>query len=80
MSITLILYSREGCHLCEDMLDQLTELESEFGFAVEVRDVDTNPAWVKQFGELVPILFSDNQEISRYFLDFKTLMEKIKNI
>ena len=65
----LTLYSRRGCHLCEDMLAQLDDLTEEYDFALTVRDVDENPRWAEEFGEKVPILFADNIEVCRYFLD-----------
>lgn len=65
----LTLYSRRGCHLCEDMLAQLDDLTEEYDFALTVRDVDENRRWAEEFGEQVPILFADNIEVCRYFLD-----------
>ncbi|NDA14929.1 MAG: glutaredoxin family protein, partial [Gammaproteobacteria bacterium] len=70
----LTLYSRRGCHLCEDMQSQLNELRSEYAFSLEVRDVDSDPIWVEQFGEAVPILLVGQVEICRYFLDQKLLI------
>ncbi|MGA0344477.1 MAG: glutaredoxin family protein [Arenicellales bacterium] len=77
MRIKLTLYSRRGCHLCEDMLSQLNELRSEYAFSLEVRDVDSDPIWVEQFGEAVPILLVGQVEICRYFLDQKALLSHL---
>ena len=72
---TLTLYSRQGCHLCEDMFEQLEELRAELNFSLDVRDIDTNSNWHQQFDELVPVLMQDDTEICRYFLD-KVALEK----
>ena len=36
----LTLYSRPACHLCDEMLEALQPLQSEFGFTIEKVDVD----------------------------------------
>ena len=77
MRTTLTIYSRRGCHLCEDMLSQLNELGNEHAFSLEVRDVDSDPIWVEQFGEAVPILLVGQVEICRYFLDQKALLSHL---
>ena len=66
------LYSRSYCHLCEDMLNALQAM-APVGqdFAVDVIDVDADPALVERFDELVPVLFGrlDEPELCHYFLD-----------
>jgi hypothetical protein len=69
MSTNLILYSREYCHLCHDMLAALDELRGEFDFALEVIDIDADPALEAKYNELVPVLEADGLELCRYFLD-----------
>ena len=71
--VTLVLYSRIHCHLCEDMQLQLEELQGEYGFELVVRDVDTHLDWASAYGDEVPLLFVEDVEISRYFLDLERL-------
>ncbi|KQQ97623.1 glutaredoxin family protein [Massilia sp. Leaf139] len=66
------LYSRSYCHLCEDMLAALQTLAPPGqAFAVDVIDVDADPALVERFDELVPVLYGrlDEPELCHYFLD-----------
>jgi hypothetical protein len=64
------LYSRSYCHLCQDMLDALLALRRpDRPFTVDVIDVDTDPALVARFDELVPVLFAGERELCHYFLD-----------
>ncbi|MHC8597624.1 glutaredoxin family protein [Arenicellales bacterium IMCC55707] len=67
--ITFILYTRVGCHLCEDMQTHLSSLQNDHPFALEVRDVDRDLDWAEKFDDKVPVLFWGDQEICRYFLD-----------
>ena len=75
--VTLILYSRMHCHLCEDMHQQLEELQEGYGFELVVRDVDAHPDWASAYGDEVPLLFAEGVEICRYFLDFERLKAHI---
>jgi uncharacterized protein YjaZ len=71
--IRFTVYSRGYCHLCEDMLAALKALETDARrFAIDVIDVDADPALVTRFDELVPVLFGADlaaPELCHYFLD-----------
>jgi thiol-disulfide isomerase/thioredoxin len=71
----LVVMSREGCHLCEQMLEQLAELERAAVIpAVTVVDVDSDPDLVRQFGLKVPVLLLDNSVICHYTLNSNELL------
>ncbi len=69
----LVIYIRADCHLCEDMVDQLRELQAVYSFEIEQRDVDLQPAWCQTYGDKVPVLLCGEAEICRHFLDLKAL-------
>ena len=75
--VTLVLYSRTHCHLCEDMHLQLEELQAEYGFELVIRDVDADPDWASAYGDEVPLLFAEDVEICRHFLDLECLKAHI---
>jgi len=54
--ITLTLYSRSWCHLCDDMLAGLQILRARQPFELNIVDVDSLPALEHHFGEWVPVL------------------------
>jgi len=60
--IELTLYSREGCHLCEFMLEELQRL---YGarVSVNVLDVDSRDEWRQLYGLQVPVLSHGGQVI-----------------
>lgn len=71
----LILYGREECHLCQDMILALRELQTQVSFDFQVIDIDSDPALVALYGEKVPVLMSTatNQEICHHFLNLAAL-------
>jgi glutaredoxin len=79
MKSEIILYLRNECHLCEDMHKQLIDLQKEFSFSLELRDVDTKSEWQQQYGLKVPVLFCAEKECCHYFLDLQTLLNYLQS-
>ena len=66
--IRLTLLSRPGCHLCEEMLDELTPLLA--GRArVDIVDISTDSALAARYGLAIPVLKHGDEELCRYRLD-----------
>jgi len=76
----LILYSRRGCHLCEDMENLLPTYLEEAGLSLNTLYIDNNPILEQQFGSLVPVLKAGEKEICHYFLDVKALQQYISEM
>jgi glutaredoxin-like protein DUF836 len=71
----LVILSREGCHLCEDMLRELAPLELAGSIpTVTVIDVDSDPELARRFGLKVPVLLLDGAAICHYTLNSKELL------
>ena len=71
-TIPFTLYSRSYCHLCDDLLQALLQLQTaSLRFDVIVVDVDADETLVARFDELVPVLFGDlaKPALCHYFLD-----------
>jgi hypothetical protein len=67
--IRLTVYSRDYCHLCDDLIAALRELQGRFSFAIDVVDVDSDTVLEARYGELVPVLMHGGRELCHYFLD-----------
>ncbi len=52
----VVMYTRRGCHLCEQAWAQLEEARQDYGFALSQVDVDAEPELVRQYGECVPVV------------------------
>ncbi len=73
----LTLYSRSGCHLCEDMQNLLLSYLEEAGLSFTVVDIDGDSNLEQKYGSLVPVLKVGEKEICHYFLDVKALQQYI---
>ncbi len=76
--VALTLYSRSGCHLCEDMQAQLAALSAEHGFVLQCIDIDADAALVQRYGSRVPVLMRGETLICEYFLELPALMKALE--
>ena len=56
MHADIVMYTRQGCHLCEDAWDLLEQARSRYGFALRQVDIDGDPELVRAYGECVPVV------------------------
>lgn len=69
---TFHVFSRQGCHLCEVLIDQLLPLLR--GKAdVAVHDIDTRPDWRKKYAVRIPVLEFEGQVVSQFRLDHEAV-------
>lgn len=54
--ISVTLYTRRDCHLCEDALEQLRQLQDEIPHRLHEVNVDLDPELKKQYGLEVPVV------------------------
>jgi len=76
----LTVYARTYCHLCDDMIAALQQLQGRFAFDVQVVDVDADAALETQFGEKVPVLTYGDRELCHYFLDEPVVTAFLSNL
>lgn len=75
--LQLTLYSREGCHLCDDMLYTLEDFSRSMRFRVVVVDIDDDAKLRQRYNEAVPVLMCDHKEVCRHFFDKRALQNAI---
>jgi thiol-disulfide isomerase/thioredoxin len=68
-SVELVVYGRDYCHLCEEMIEALGGLESVLGFRLRVVNVDDDAALEERYGDRVPVLEGAGKEICHYILN-----------
>ena len=73
------VYSRHGCHLCEDAVKTLEGMREELAFEIEIIYIDGNPELEKLYGNEVPVIHIDGEHHDFYRIDperFRTSLEK----
>ncbi|MDH3532211.1 MAG: glutaredoxin family protein [Gammaproteobacteria bacterium] len=75
---TLRVYSRQGCHLCEQLIEALLPLVRG-RIDVEICDVDTREDWRRRYDTRVPVLEHDGELVCQYHLDREALARILGN-
>lgn len=57
----VVVFTRAGCHLCDDAWTLLQQYQARHNFQLEARDVDTEPALRAQYGDCVPVVTFDGK-------------------
>jgi glutaredoxin len=62
----LELYTRPGCHLCEDLRALCDRLGIEFPLRLTEVNIETDPALLARYDQEVPVLFIDGRKAVKY--------------
>jgi len=75
----ITIYSRQGCHLCDDAFNTLESMRKELNFEIEVIDIDQDAELIKLYSDQVPVIHIDGQHHDFYKVDptrFRSSLEK----
>jgi glutaredoxin len=73
------IYSRQGCHLCDDAQKTLESLQEELNFEIDVINIDIDPELIKLYSDQVPVIHIDGIHHDFYKVDplrFRSSLEK----
>ena len=71
------LYTRVGCHLCDDVKLVLDEVRKETPFSLEVLDIDRDPALKALYNEEVPVVAIDGKKAFKYRMTAEQLRARL---
>ncbi len=73
------VYSRHGCHMCENAVNTLEGMREELAFTIDVIYIDGNPELEKLYGNEVPVIHINGEHHDFFKVDaerFRTSLEK----
>jgi glutaredoxin len=73
VSARLVLYSRPGCHLCDEARVALERVGEPFD---EV-DIESDDELLKRYLERIPVVVLDGQELYDFFVDEQDLRRRV---
>ncbi|HEX6929141.1 MAG TPA: glutaredoxin family protein [Gammaproteobacteria bacterium] len=75
---TALLYSRPGCHLCEDMKLAVLPLLQAAKVGLDVVNIDDDAALREQYGVRIPVLTLDGEVIAEGRLDADAVRDALR--
>jgi glutaredoxin len=76
---TITIYSRHGCHLCDDAQAVLESMREELNFEIEIINIDEDADLIKLYSDQVPVIHIDGIHHDFYKVDpvrFRSSLEK----
>ncbi len=75
------LYTRPGCHLCDDAKSAIAPLLQEFGARFREVNIDEDPALRERYGLDIPVIFIGQRKVAKHRVDlaqFRRQLEEAK--
>jgi hypothetical protein len=75
----VVLYTRQGCCLCDDALAVLERVRGSHpgAFAIEQRDIEADEALLRRYLERIPVVEVDGAELFELFVEESELEQAL---
>jgi glutaredoxin len=75
--MTVTLYTRRGCHLCDDAKQVIESVRRRARFDYEEFDIDSDPRLRQIYNEEVPVIAIDGKRAFKHRLTAEDLLKKL---
>ena len=76
----ITLFTRAGCHLCEEAERVLQEEQAATPFQLDLVDIDRDPELARRYGVRVPVVAVDGVELSEYEVPVDLLRARLGRV
>jgi len=76
-ALQITLYTRPGCHLCEEARQQMAPVLVEFGAELFEVNIDADPALRDLYSNDVPVIFLGARKIAKHRVDLVQLRRQL---
>jgi glutaredoxin len=80
MSLRLELYTRQDCHLCDEMKEVVRQVGTKVPFEIDEIDVDSSEDLKERFGSEIPVLFINGRKAFKYWTSIKELQKRLRTL
>ena len=77
-SIRVEIYSRPGCHLCDEAKAAIEPLARKYPLEITVTNVDSNAELRSSYGTEIPVILINGVEACRHRVDAPSFERKLK--
>jgi len=79
-SIRIEIYSRPGCHLCDEAKEVIEPFSAHYALELKVTNVDSSAELREAFGTEIPVVLINGKEAFRHRVDARALERKLKEL
>ncbi len=78
---TVVVYSRPGCHLCEEAIEALAALHDEgYRFELQEVDIESEELLLRRLLEKIPVVEIDGIVVSELILDEAAVRARLDTV
>ena len=74
----VVVYSRQGCHLCEVVKETLARVQPRAEFQWREVDIDLDPKLRQEYNDQVPVVFIDGRKAFKYHMDGEDFLRALE--
>jgi glutaredoxin len=74
------LYGKPGCHLCDDARAVVERVSAQRSFDLREVDVTLDPVLYREYGERIPVLSLDGEELFEFHVEEAVLLERLDRV
>jgi glutaredoxin len=76
----ITLYGKAGCCLCDEAKEALAAVRADRPFDLDEVDVSLDPALNREYGERIPVVVLDGEELFEYHVDVAALRQRLDTL
>ncbi|MDT5122760.1 MAG: hypothetical protein QOC96_2242 [Acidobacteriota bacterium] len=76
----VILYTRPGCHLCEEAKREMLAADCSTDYVLEEINIETDPALVEDYGWEIPVIIINGIKAFKYRVTAAEFKSKLKRL
>jgi glutaredoxin len=76
----ITLYGKPGCHLCDTARTVVERVRAEHECELQEVDVSVDPVLHGRYGERIPVLELDGEELFEFFVQEASLRERLDRV
>ena len=73
------LYTRPGCHLCDEAKAAIAPLLQEFGASLREVNIDADPVLKERYGWDVPVIFIGQRKAAKHCADLEQFRRQLQD-
>jgi len=77
--LDITLYTRPGCHLCDEAKAAIAPLLREFGAVLREVNIDDDPVLMERYGWDVPVFFIGPKKTAKHRVDLEQFRRQLQS-
>lgn len=78
-SRVITLYTRPGCHLCEEAKTAIVLLLGQYGATLRQVNIDEDAILEQRYGQDIPVIFLGTRKVAKHHLDIEQFRRQLSD-